>query len=373
MSKISKNITLVASAVAFSALMIGSASAADLKIGLAGPFTGQLAQFGTQFKNGASLAIEDINKAGGILGNQITVVEGDDACDPKQAVSVANKFVSEKVSMVIGHFCSGSSIPASDVYKEENIVQISPASTNPTFTERGYANVFRVCGRDDKQGLVAAQYIMKNFKGKNVAILDDKSQYGKGLADETRKSLNAAGGKEVLNESITPGEKDYSAVVSKLKAAKVDVIYLGGYHPEAALIVRQAKEQGLKAVLMSGDALQTKEFWSIAGDAGEGTLFTFGPDYSKRPDAKDLVARFKAKNIVPEGYTLYSYASFQVLQQAAKSANSLKTADISKVIHSGTKFDTVIGKISFDAKGDVTRPDYSIYKFSKGDWVEITN
>ncbi|MDI9407909.1 MAG: branched-chain amino acid ABC transporter substrate-binding protein [Candidatus Pacebacteria bacterium] len=373
MSKVTKSLTILASAVAVTALMLGSVNAADVKIGLAGPFTGDLAQFGTQFKNGASLAIEDINKSGGILGNQIMVVEGDDACDPKQAVSVANKFVSEKVTMVVGHFCSGSSIPASDVYKEENIVQISPASTNPTFTERGYANTFRVCGRDDKQGLVAAQYIMKNFKGKNVAILHDKTAYGQGLAEETKKSLNAAGGKEVMFEAITPKEKDYSAVVSQMKAAKVDVIYLGGYHPEAALIVRQAKEQGLKAVLMSGDALQTKEFWSISGDAGEGTLFTFGPDYSKRKDAKELVARFAAKNIVPEGYTLYSYASFQVLQQAAKKANSLKSADIQKTIHSGHKFDTVIGKISFDAKGDVTRPDYSIYKFTKGEWVEITN
>ncbi|MCX8501293.1 MAG: branched-chain amino acid ABC transporter substrate-binding protein [Alphaproteobacteria bacterium] len=373
MSKITKTLTLLSTAVAFSALVLGSATAAEIKIGLAGPFSGGLAQFGTQFKNGASLAIEDLNKSGGILGNQIVVVEGDDACDPKQAVSVANKFVSEKVSMVVGHFCSGSSIPASDVYKEENIVQITPASTNPTFTERGYANTFRVCGRDDKQGLVAAQYIIKNFKGKNIAILDDKSQYGKGLADETRKNLNAGGVKEVFSESITPGEKDYSAVVTKLKLAKVDVIYLGGYHPEAALIVRQAKEQGLKAILMSGDALQTQEFWATSGDAGEGTLFTFGPDYAKRPDAKDLVARFAAKKINPEGYTLYSYASFQVLQQAAKMANSLKSADIQKVIHSGTKFDTVIGKISFDAKGDVTRPDYSIYKFTKGNWVEINN
>ena len=372
MLKVTKTLTMLSAAVAFSALVLGSASAADVKIGLAGPFSGGLAQFGTQFKNGAALAIEDINKSGGILGNQIVVIEGDDACDPKQAVSVANKFVSEKVTMVVGHFCSGSSIPASDVYKEENILQISPASTNPSFTERGYLNTFRVCGRDDKQGLIAAQYIIKNFKKKNIAILDDKSQYGKGLADETRKNLNAGGVTEVFNESITPGEKDYSSVVSKLKLAKVDVIYLGGYHPEAALIVRQAKEQGLKAVLMSGDALQTQEFWATSGDAGEGTLFTFGPDYAKRKDAKALVKRFADKNIVPEGYTLYSYASFQVLQQAAKKANSLNSADIAKVIHSGMKFDTVIGKISFDAKGDVTRPDYSIYKFTKGNWVEIT-
>ena len=363
---------LTLSAVAALGFAASQVKAEEVVIGLAGPFTGGLAAFGTQFKNGADMAIEDINKAGGINGMMIKVVMGDDACDPKQAVSVANKFVSSKVTMVVGHFCSGSSIPASDVYKEEGIVQISPASTNPQFTERGYSNVFRVCGRDDKQGLVAAAYIMKNFKGKNVAILDDKSAYGKGLADETAKSYMAAGGKVALVESITPGEKDYSAIVSKMKSLKIDVIYLGGYHGEAGLIVRQAREQGLKAVLMSGDALQTQEFWSITGDAGEGTLFTFGPDYSKQASAKDLVPRFKAKNINPEGYTLYAYASFQVLQQAAAKAKSVKPADVAKTIHGGT-FDTVIGKISFDAKGDLTRPDYAIYKFTKGGWEEISN
>ena len=184
------------------------------------------------------------------MGKQLKLEVGDDQCDPKQAVAVANDLVSKGVVFVAGHFCSGSSIPASAVYHEEGILQITPASTNPKFTEdpaaTGWKTVFRTCGRDDQQGSFAGPWIAEHFKGKNVAIVDDKSAYGKGLADLTKAAMNAAGLKEVVHETITAGEQDYTALVSKLKAAKVDVIYFGGYHPEAALIVKQAREQGLQ-------------------------------------------------------------------------------------------------------------------------------
>lgn len=340
---------------------------ADVTIAVNGPFSGQLASFGEQFKRGAAMVEKDLNAKGGINGQKVVVSYGDDQCDPKQAVNVANKAVNDKVTAVIGHFCSGSSIPASDVYKEEGIIQISPASTNPKFTDRGLKNVFRVCGRDDQQGTVAGEFIAKNFKGKKVAILHDKTAYGQGLAEETQKGLAKAGGKEVLFEAITPGEKDYSAVVSKLKANNVDLVYLGGYHPEAGLIVKQLREQGSKAVLMSGDAQNDKEFWKIAGNAGEGTLFTFSPDPRKDPKNKELIARFKAENYDPEGYTLYTYASFQVYAQAATIAKSFKSADVEKAIRANT-FDTVLGKLSFDAKGDPKLPGYVVYVWSKGDY-----
>lgn len=262
-------------------------SVAEVLIGVHGPFSGQLASFGEQFKRGAAMAEKDLNAKGGINGMPVRVLLGDDQCDPKQAVNVANKAKADKVNAVVGHFCSGSSIPASDVYKEENLVMISPASTNPTLTERGYANVFRICGRDDQQGAVAGKFIAEKYKGKKVAIVHDKTAYGQGLAEETQKALKAAGGKEALFEAITPGEKDYSALVSKLKASGIDLVYLGGYHPEAGLIVKQLREQGSKAVLMSGDALNDKEFWSIAGAAGEGTLFTFSPDPRKNLTTKN--------------------------------------------------------------------------------------
>lgn len=359
-----RKIALGMAALAAAGLFAGSASA-QVKIALNGPITGQLASFGEQMKRGAEMAVADLNAKGGVNGQKIELVIGDDQCDAKQAVSVANRSANDKVAVVIGHFCSGSSIPASDVYKEENIIQISPASTNPTFTDRGYKNVFRVCGRDDQQGKVAGAYIAAHYKGKKIAILHDKTAYGQGLADETKKALNAAGMKETMYEAITPGEKDYSALISKMKQAGINLIYLGGYHPEAGLIARQAKEQGLNAPLMGGDALVDKQFWAIAGDAGAGTLMTFSPDPRKNAAAKPIVDKFKAQNYDPEGYTLYTYAAIQAWAQAATKAKSFKTADVEKALHANT-FDTVMNKFSFDAKGDPTAPGYVVYVWKDG-------
>lgn len=229
-------------AAAVMALSAGTAHA-DITIATVGPMTGQYAAFGEQMKRGAEQAVADINAKGGVMGQKLNLVVGDDACDPKQAVAVANQFVNQKVKFVAGHFCSGSSIPASAIYNEEGILQISPASTNPTLTEQGFENVFRVVGRDDQQGEVAGKYLADNYKGKKIAIVHDKQAYSKGLADETKKSLNKAGVQEVLYETITPGEKDYSTLVTKLKQNGVDVLYYGGYHTEAGLIVRQMREQ----------------------------------------------------------------------------------------------------------------------------------
>src|SRR4051794_16257453 len=257
--------TLFAGAAA-AALAFAASAQAQVRIATVGPMTGNYAAFGQQMKAGAEQAVADLNKAGGVLGQQIQLEVGDDACDPRQAVSVANQMASRKVQFVAGHFCSSSSIPASKVYAEEGILQITPASTNPKFTDEGGWNTFRTCGRDDQQGLVAGKYIAQNYKNRKVAVLHDNSAYGKGLADETRKAMNAAGLKETLYTAYTPGEKDYSALVSRLKQAGVDVIYIGGYHTETGLILRQAKQQGMNPVVMGGDALQTSEFWQITGD-----------------------------------------------------------------------------------------------------------
>ncbi len=358
-------ITLAASVV-----LTGLAHAEDLKIAVIGPMTGQYATFGSQFKAGAELAIEDINKAGGVLGKKVVATIGDDACDPKQAVAVANKVAGEGVVFVAGHFCSGSSIPASKVYTEEGIVQISPASTNPKFTDEGGPNVYRVCGRDDQQGSVAGAYLAKNFKDKKIAIIHDKTAYGKGLADETKKAMNAAGKKEELYVPFTAGEKDYNALVTKLKQAKIDVLYLGGYHTEGGLIVRQMRDQGMKTMLVSGDALVTQEYWAITGDAGEGTLMTFSPDPRKNPAAADLVKRFKAKGIDPEGYVLYTYAAIQAWKQAAEKAGSVETEKVIKALNE-TEFNTAIGKFRFNKKGDPNLPPYAFYKWTKGKYGQI--
>jgi branched-chain amino acid transport system substrate-binding protein len=358
-------------AAGLSLALVGAASAQDLTVGVAGPLTGQYATFGQQFKNGAELAVADINAAGGVLGKKIKMQMEDDACDPKQARAVAEKLVGAKVAFINGHFCSGSSIPASDVYAEAGVLQITPASTNPKFTERGMWNTFRVCGRDDQQGAVAGKYIVDHYKGKNIAILHDKSTYGKGLADETKKAINKASVKEKMYEAYTAGEKDFNALVSKMKAGSIDVVYVGGYHTEAGLILRQMRAQGMKSQMISGDAIATQEFWSITGEAGTGMLFTFGPDPTKRPTAAAAVKRFKAKGINPEGYTLYTYASMQVWAQAATKAKTTDPKKVAAEIHKG-KWDTVLGPISYDKKGDITKLDYVFYAWKKdGTYAEV--
>lgn len=350
----------------FAGLILSTAAAADIRVAVVGPLTGQYAAFGEQMRRGSEMAVADINARGGVLGQQLVLEVADDACDPRQAVAAANEMVNKGVVFVAGHFCSGSSIPASNVYAEEGVLQISPASTNPEFTERGLPTVFRACGRDDQQGQVAAEYIMRHFEDANVAILHDKTAYGKGLADETRKVLNRMGKKEVLYEAYTAGEKDYSALVSKLKAFKVDLIYVGGYHTEAGLIARQGRQQGLQAPLMAGDALVTDEYWSITGPAGEGTLMTFSPDPARNPVAKPVVDKFLKQGYKPEGYTLYSYGTVQAWAQAVEQAGKTNAAAVAKVLKSGQKFDTVLGKIGFDRKGDVDAPGYVVYVWKNG-------
>lgn len=342
-----------------------SAAKADIVIATAGPMTGQYASFGQQMKAGAEQAVADINAKGGVLGQKLVLHIGDDACDPKQAVAVANQMVNKGVIFMAGHFCSGSSIPASKVYEEEGVLQISPASTNPKLTEEGGDNVFRTCGRDDQQGQVAGSFLANQLKGKSVAIVHDKTAYGKGLADETMKAYRAAGGKETMYEAYTAGEKDYSALVSKLKKNNIDVLYVGGYHTEAGLMVRQMRGQGMNTQLVSGDALVTDEYWSITGKAGEGTLMTFSPDPRKNPVAAPVVKAFRGKGIEPEGYVLYTYGAIQAFAQAAEKAGS---TDLDKLIKSlrANQFDTVLGKIGFDAKGDVTAPGYVFYEWKNG-------
>jgi len=342
----------------------------DIIIAVAGPMTGQYSVFGEQMKRGAERAVADINASGGIRGRKIRLEVGDDSCDPKQAVSIANQLASRGVIFVAGHYCSSTSIPASDVYQQEGMVEISPASTNPALTERGLANIFRLCGRDDQQGPAAAEFIAKQFAGKRVAIVHDNQAYSKGLADQTRARLNALGIKEIFYDTVTPGERDYSAIVTKLKAAQIDILYYGGYHAEAGLIVRQMREQGMNTRLIAGDALVTQEFWSITGPAGNGTMMSFSPDPRKNPQAAEVVKRFRDAGYEPEGYTLYTYATIQVFAQAVADMPKITAATLVPALRAGS-FDTVLGKIGFDAKGDVKAPGYVFYEWRDGKYAEV--
>jgi branched-chain amino acid transport system substrate-binding protein len=366
-----KSARLVGLFAAASLLAAGSPAFSQVTVGVAGPMTGQYASFGEQLRNGANLALEDINAAGGVLKQQLKLVVGDDACDPKQARATADRLVGQRVPVVFGHFCSSSSIPASEAYAEGNVLQITPASTNPTFTERKLWNTFRTCGRDDQQGALAGKYLSDNFKGKKIAILDDKSTYGAGLANETKKALNAAGVTEAMKESYTQGDKDFTALVSRMKAADIDVVFVGGYHTESGLILRQMRDQGMKTLLMAGDALADKQFAAITGQHAEGVLMTFGSDPRNRPQAAEVVKKFKAKNIDPEGYTLYTYAAMQIWAQAVAKANSLDPKKVAETIKAG-KWNTVLGEISYDAKGDITALDYVMYQWkADGTYAEL--
>ena len=356
------------SAVALAAMVAFSGNAwADILIGVGGPLTGPNAAFGAQLQKGAEQAAADINAAGGINGEQIKIVLGDDVSDPKQGVSVANKFVADGVKFVVGHFNSGVSIPTSEIYAENGILQITPASTNPTYTERGLWNTFRTCGRDDQQGAVAGSYIAANFKDAKVAVVHDKTPYGQGLADETKKAMNEAGITESLYEGVNIGDKDFSALIAKMKEAGVSVVYWGGLHTEFGLMERQAADQGLKATFMSGDGIVSNELASIAGDAVDGTLMTFAPDPRKNEAAKELVEKFRAAGFEPEAYTLYSYAAVQVIAEGAKAAGGTDTQAVATAIKEKGPFKTAIGELGFDEKGDITRPDYVMYTWKKGD------
>jgi branched-chain amino acid transport system substrate-binding protein len=354
-----------------SLVLSGAAMAEDISVAVVGPMTGSEASFGQQFKNGAELAVAEINAAGGLLGKKLKLEIGDDACDPKQAVSVAEKMAGMKIPFVAGHFCSSTSIPASETYAEGNVLEITPGSTNPQFTERGLWNTFRVCGRDDQQGKVAAAYIIKAYKNKNIAIIHDKTTYGKGLADETRSAINAAGLHEKLYEAYNKGDKDFTALVSRFKNQAIDFVYVGGYYAEAALILRQMRDQGVAAVLMGGDALVDKQFAAVAGPLAEGSLFTFSPDPRKKTAAAAAIGKFREKGIDPDGYTLYSYAAFQVWSEAVNKAGTIEPKKVAAMMKSGS-WDTVLGKISYTPKGDITIIDYVVYKRDKdGGYAEL--
>ena len=356
----------VALAVA-AALGVSAFAQADIKIGVAGPMTGANAAFGEQYMKGAQAAADAVNAAGGVNGEKIVLVKGDDACEPKQAVTVAKDLSNQKVAGVVGHFCSSSTIPASEIYDEAGIIAITPGSTNPQVTERGLGAMFRMCGRDDQQGIVAGDYIVDVLKGKKVAVIHDKDTYGQGLADATKAQLIKRGVTPVIYEGLTRGEKDFSALVTKIRAAGADVVYFGGLHPEAGPLVKQLRTEGLKDVkFMSDDGIVTDELVTTAGGPQyvDGVLMTFGADPRLLPDSKAVVEQFRKAGTEPEGYTLYAYASVQALAAGFNGAKSNKGEDAAKWLKAHP-VKTVMGEKTWDAKGDLKVSDYVVYQWDK--------
>jgi len=365
---------ILALAVA-TAMGVASYAQADVKIGVGGPMTGANASFGEQYMKGAQAAADAINAAGGVNGEKIVLVAGDDACEPKQAVAVANRLVDQdKVIGVVGHFCSSSTIPASEVYADAGVIAITPGSTNPTVTERGLATMFRMCGRDDQQGVVAGDYIVDMLKAKKVAVINDKDTYGKGLADATSAQLKKRGVTPVLEEGLTRGEKDFSALVTKIRSTGAEVVFFGGLHPEAGPLVRQMREQGLKDVkFVSDDGIVTDELVTTAGGAQyvDGVYMTFGADPRLLPDSKAVVDGFRKSGYEPEGYTLYAYASLQALAAGFNGAKSNKGEDAAKWLKANP-VKTVMGEKTWDSKGDLKVSDYVVYQWgSDGKYKQL--
>ncbi|MDL2397824.1 branched-chain amino acid ABC transporter substrate-binding protein [Rhizobium mayense] len=345
---------------------------ADIVIGLIAPLTGPVAAYGDQVKNGAQTAVDEINKAGGILGQKVVLKLGDDAGDPKQGVSVANDFVGQGIRFVVGPVTSGVAIPVSDALAENGILMVTPTATAPDLTKRGLTNILRTCGRDDQQADVAAKFVLKNFKDKKIAILNDKAAYGKGLADAFKATLNAGGVTEVINDSLTPGEKDYSALTSKLKAAGIDLIYFGGYHPEGGLLARQLHDISVKAQIIGGDGLSNTEFWAIANEAAQGTIFTNASDALKNPDSQTAAAALKERNIPAEAFTLNAFAAVQVLKAGIEKVGSADDAQaVATALKSGEPIQTAIGKVTYGETGDLTSQSFSLYKWDAGKIVPV--
>jgi branched-chain amino acid transport system substrate-binding protein len=364
-----RNLLRLAAATVF-AMMEASSAGAEILIGMAGALTGPNAYQGEQQQQGVEMAIADINAAGGVLGQQLRLVSVDDACDSGQAIAAAHKLVAEKVAFVVGHQCSGASIPAAGIYERAGVIQMTPASTNPQLTENGRLNVFRICGRDDQQGAIAGAYLAARGRDAKIAILNDGSVYGKGIAEETKHQLRQHGGAETLYDELEPGLSDYSPLIAKLQAAGIQIAYFGGYYREAAILIRNAREQGYNLQLVSGDSIASEAFIQVTGEAGEGTVFTSFRDPRRNPGANSLLERFRQKGFEPEGYTLYSYGAVQAWAQAIAKAGSTEPQAVMSALRSH-EFETILGRVSFDAKGDVRQPGFEWFIWRSGQYVPL--
>lgn len=361
-----KNLLSQCIAVITLAGVSGMSLAADpIKIALAGPVTGAVAQYGDMQFTGANMAIQRINEAGGVNGRQLEGVVFDDACDPKQAVAVANRIVNADIRFVVGHLCSSSTQPATDIYEDEGILMVTPAATSPEITNRGYKLIFRTIGLDSLQGPTAGKFIIEHIQPKKVAVIHDKQQYGEGIATAVRDVLTDAGVNVEIFTGISAGDKDFSSLIARLRQAEIDFVYYGGYHPELGQILRQAREQGLKAKFMGPEGVGNSDISAIAGKASEGMLVTLPKAFDEDPANADLVKAFKARKQDPRGpFVFPAYAAVQVIADAIRLADSTEPDDVAQALRSNT-FDTPTGQLAFDAKGDLKDFNFVVYEWHK--------
>jgi len=355
-------------AVAVLTTVAVSNARAEIQIGIAAPLTGHYAWAGEQTRVGALKAVEDLNARGGVLGQTVTPVLVDDYCDPEQALAAAHKLVSEGVPVVVGHQCSGAAIPASEVYEAAGIVLISPAATNPRLTDRGLRYTFRTCGRDDVQGAMIGDRIAEEWPGADVAVVHDTQAYGQGVAEETRRRLDELGIVASMDQ-VEPGQTEFSDLLATFETRGIDVVFYGGYPSEAGLIVRQAKARLPDLAFVVPDGVASGDFPLIAGDAAEGISMTMYMDAVRHPAASDVVAALEADGTEPLGPELFAYAAVEVWAQAAENANTTDPASVAEALRQ-EPFDTVLGAIGFDPKGDVTGFDpFTWYVWTSGKYV----
>jgi branched-chain amino acid transport system substrate-binding protein len=337
--------------------------------------TGDLAVYGAQMRKGAELAVADINAAGGVLGKPLRLIVQDDQCKPGRANSVAHKVAAQDVVAVIGHFCSGVSIPASEVYAESDILQITPSSSNPDLTEqafrRGWKTVFRSYVRDDRLGFAAASYLAEHYATGRIALLQDDSNYARTIEKPLLRGLVAYGIEPVFQDQISAGHSSYQETIDALIAARPDAIYYMGYYPEAALLVEEARASGLQAAFLGSDSLMTTDFVDLAGSAADGVMFIANQGAQGVPEAADLLARLRAQGAdadrTGEDYAVFTYAAFQEFAMAAQRAGTAEAEAVAKALRNGS-FDTVMGTIAFDEEGDLRDQRFSWYRFRAGSY-----
>ncbi len=348
-----------------------SPALAEIQIGAAGPFSGSNASLGEQLRRGVQMAVDDINATGGINGQPLAVTFTDDGCDPRKAVEAATGFVSQGVKAVIGHYCSGASIPASKVYEKASVVMISPASTHPKLTDEGGWNVIRLVPRDDEEAAAAARLVLDKFPGRKVAVLNDQTAADKALTDRFRTALAAAGVAPVVDGSYKPGAKDYADLAAKLAAAGTEVLYIAGSYVESGLIAKALRAANSTAQIIGTDALVTEDYLNVARDAADGTLMTFTYDPRKAPEARAVTDRFRAADYPAEGFTLYAYAAVQAYAAAAAATSGTDSHAIADWLRGGSKVSTVVGPVSFDAKGDLQSPRIAWFRWIDGRYAEV--
>jgi branched-chain amino acid transport system substrate-binding protein len=353
----------------------GGNEEATLKIGHAGPLTGTIAHLGKDNENGVRLALDEANAAGfEIDGKKLTLelLSEDDQADPKQGTIVAQKLVDANVAGIIGHLNSGTTIPASKLYNDAGFAQISPSATNVTYTNQGYKTAFRVMANDAQQGKVLGDFAVTKLGAKNIAIIDDRSAYGQGLADEFEKAAIAAGATIVAREFTDITKTDFTAILTSIKGKNPDLIFYGGMDAQAGPMMKQVKNLGLTAKYLAGDGVQTAEFLKLAAESAEGVYASSpGVPLDKMPQGPAFAEKYKAKfNQEIQLYAPYAYDAANVLLAAMKKANSADPAKYLPELAS-IQYEGVTGNVAFDEKGDIKGGSISLYQVKDGKWEYI--